>query len=70
MSLRDRLRGDDKISIVDPESRIDDRHTDSEWIARQRARERQKLLGLLLLVVFILVLAFLRFGKTIPWGAR
>jgi hypothetical protein len=39
-------------------------------IARQHARERQKLLGLLLLVVFILVLAFVRFGKTIPWGAR
>jgi hypothetical protein len=70
MSLGDRLHGDDKISIVDPESRIDAHQSDSAWIARQRTRERQKLLGLLLLVVFILVLAFLRFGKTIPWGAR
>jgi hypothetical protein len=39
-------------------------------IARQRTRERQKLLGLLLVVLFILVLVFARFGKTIPWGAR
>ena len=39
-------------------------------IARQRLRERQKLLGLMLLVLFIAVLAFVRFGKTIPWGAR
>jgi hypothetical protein len=39
-------------------------------IARQRLRERQKLLGLMLLVLFIVVLALVRFGKTIPWGAR
>lgn len=39
-------------------------------IARQRIRERQKLFGLMLLVFFILVLALLRFGKTIPWSAR
>jgi hypothetical protein len=37
---------------------------------RQRARERVKLVGLLVIALFILVLAFLRFGKTIPWGAR
>jgi hypothetical protein len=43
---------------------------DPEWLARQRARERQKLLGILLVAAVILVLAFLRFGKTIPWGAR
>jgi hypothetical protein len=55
---------------VDPESRINARHQDVELIARQRARERQKLVGLLLLALFILVLAFVRFGKTIPWGAR
>jgi len=29
-----------------------------------------KLIGLLVVVLFILALAFLRFGKTIPWGAR
>jgi hypothetical protein len=43
---------------------------DPEWIARQRARERQKLLGLLIIALLILVIAFIRFGKTIPWGAR
>jgi hypothetical protein len=37
---------------------------------RHRARERRKLIGLLPLALFILALAFLRFGKTIPWGAR
>ncbi len=44
--------------------------TEAAWIARQRTRERQKLVGLLVVVLFILVLAFVRFGKTIPWGAR
>jgi len=39
-------------------------------VARQRARERQKIIGLALVALFILVLAFLRFGKSIPWGAR
>ena len=70
MSFRSCSRRNAKIRIVDPESRIDARRNDAEWIARQRARERQKLLGLLLLVLFILVLAFVRFGKTIPWDAR
>jgi len=37
---------------------------------RQRARDRRKLIGLLAIALFILVLAFLRFGRTIPWGAR
>lgn len=55
---------------MDPEPGIDARQKDSEWIVRQRARERQKLLALVLLVLFIVVLAFVRFGKTIPWGAR
>ena len=44
--------------------------SDSALLARQRTRERQKLLGLLAVVLFILVIAFVRFGKTIPWGAR
>lgn len=39
-------------------------------VTRQRVRERQKLLGLMVLVIFILALAFVRFGKAIPWGAR
>jgi len=44
--------------------------TQAEWEARHRSRERMKLVGLLIIVLFILALAFLRFGKTIPWGAR
>jgi hypothetical protein len=37
---------------------------------RHLARERRKVIGLLVIVLILLVLAFLRFGKTIPWGAR
>jgi len=37
---------------------------------RWLARERRKVVGLLVIAVIILALAFLRFGKTIPWGAR
>ena len=44
--------------------------TQAEWEARFRSRERRKLVGILVVVLFILALAFLRFGKTIPWGAR
>jgi len=44
--------------------------TPAEWAARYRSRERMKLVGLLVIVLFILALAFLRFGKTTPWGAR
>jgi len=44
--------------------------TPAEWEARHRSRERLKLIGLLVIALFILALAFLRFGKTIPWGAR
>jgi len=44
--------------------------TQAEWVVRQRARERRKLIGVVVIVVFILALAFFRFGRTIPWGAR
>ena len=44
--------------------------TPAEWQARYRSRERRKLVGILAVVLFILALAFFRFGKTIPWGAR
>ena len=37
---------------------------------RRRSGERVKVLGLLLIALFILILAFVRFGKTIPWAAR
>ncbi|HEY4962821.1 MAG TPA: hypothetical protein VFC15_13035 [Candidatus Limnocylindrales bacterium] len=40
-----------------------------EWYERQKSRERMKLTGLLILVLVILLIAFVRFGKTIPWGA-
>jgi hypothetical protein len=43
---------------------------DADWKARYHSRERAKVLGLLVLVIFILALAFFRFGRTIPWGAR
>ncbi len=48
----------------------DTRQTHAEWQARYRSREQMKLVGLLVIVLFILALAFFRFGKTIPWGAR
>jgi hypothetical protein len=41
-----------------------------EWYERQKSRERVKLTGLLILALIILLIALLRFGKTIPWGAR
>lgn len=44
--------------------------TEAESQARMRARESRKVIGLLLLALFILALVFLRYGKTIPWGAR
>jgi type II secretory pathway component PulM len=37
---------------------------------RRLARERRKVMGLLVIALLILVLAFLRFGRHIPWGAR
>jgi hypothetical protein len=41
-----------------------------EWYEEQKSRERLKLVGLLVIALLILALAFFRFGKTIPWGAR
>ena len=40
-----------------------------EWYERQKARERIKFIGLLVTVRLILLIEFLRFGKTISWGA-
>jgi hypothetical protein len=54
----------------DREFDTDTRQSQAEWAARYRSRERRKLAGVLVIVLFILALAFLRFGKTIPWGAR
>jgi hypothetical protein len=41
-----------------------------ELQARQRTRDRRKVIGLLVIAIFILALAFVRFGRHIPWGAR
>jgi len=48
------------------------RPDDRELQLQQRllARERLKVLGVLLIAILILALAFLRFSKSIPWGAR
>ena len=46
------------------------RQRELELQQRQRRRDRRKLIGLLVIALFILVLAFVRFGKSIPWGAR
>ena len=57
------------MDIGSPESREQQSRT-PEWYERQKSRERVKLMGLLILAVIILMIAFVRFGKTIPWGAR
>lgn len=41
-----------------------------EWHQRQNSRERVKLVGLLVIALLVLIIAFVRFGRTIPWGAR
>jgi len=48
--------------------RLQDRELELQ--ARQRARDQRKVIGLLAIALFILLLAFIRFGKHIPWGAR
>jgi len=65
-----RIRPVSQNPLPDRKLDSDTRQTQAEWQARYRSRERRKLVGLLAIVLFILVLAFLRFGKTIPWGAR
>jgi hypothetical protein len=52
-----------------PSARGSDSKT-SEWHQRQNSRERLKLVGLLVIALVILIIAFVRFGRTIPWGAR
>jgi hypothetical protein len=37
---------------------------------RRQAHDRVRVIGLLIIVVFILLTTFFRFGKTIPWSAR
>ena len=42
----------------------------NDWYERQKLRERLKLVGVLVIAMLILLIAVVRFGKTIPWGAR
>jgi len=44
--------------------------SDAEWQARHRSRESRKVVGILVVALIILALAFVRFWHTIPWGAR
>jgi hypothetical protein len=57
---------------VNPElpSADDQQSKSAEWYQRQKSRERIKQIGLLVLALVILLIAFLRFGRTLPWGAR
>lgn len=57
------------MATLPPESR-EQQPRPPEWYERQKSRERLKLTGILILALIILLIAFLRFGKTIPWGAR
>jgi hypothetical protein len=52
-----------------PSSR-DSQSKSPEWYERQKSRERIKLIGIMVIALLILLIAFLCFGKTIPWGAR
>jgi hypothetical protein len=49
---------------------MDPQERELQMQQRQRTRDRRKLIGLLAIALFILLLAFIRFGKSIPWGAR
>jgi hypothetical protein len=57
------------VDIGSPESREQQPRT-PEWYERQKSRERVKLTGFLILALIIRLIAFVRFGSTIPWGAR
>jgi hypothetical protein len=54
---------------LEPSSSREPQSRTPEWYERQRSGERVKLIGLLIIAVIILLIA-VRFGKTIPWGAR
>jgi hypothetical protein len=48
----------------------DSRSKSPAWCERQKSHERIKLVGLLGIALLLLLISFLRFGNTIPWGAR
>jgi hypothetical protein len=37
---------------------------------RRMTHDRVRVIGMLVIVVFILLMTFVRFGKSIPWSAR
>jgi hypothetical protein len=47
----------------------DSRSKSPQWYEGQKSREHIKLVGLLVFARLILLIDFLRLGKTIPWGA-
>jgi len=53
---------------ADHQLRADER--DLALQQRRLAHDRVRVIGMLVIVLFILLLAFFRFGKTIPWAAR
>ena len=57
-------------AVQKPERKLAVNLTGHEWSARHISRERYKVIGLLIVALFILALAFVRFGRTIPWAAR
>ena len=48
------------------------RYDERELVLQQRrlAHDRVRVIGMLVIVLFILLLTFVRFGKFIPWAAR
>jgi hypothetical protein len=55
---------------LQPPAPRDQQPKSPDWYEHQKLRERIKLIGLLVIALVILIIAFVRFGKTIPWGAR
>jgi hypothetical protein len=55
---------------IEPPPLRDELSRSADWYERQKSRERLKLIGLLAVAIVILLIAFFRFGRTIPWGAR
>ena len=44
--------------------------SDNALAERRMAHDRIRVIGLIVIVLAILLLTFVRFGKTIPWSAR
>jgi hypothetical protein len=55
---------------VAPNQHLRPDEREEELQQRRLARDRVRVIGMLAIVILILLLTFLRFGQTIPWGAR